>query len=55
MTQLITNDDLAREYHRKRLLELSLKSIGEKLQLGNPTDEQKRWIKNKIKSRSWDN
>jgi hypothetical protein len=45
MTQLITNDDEIKEYHRKKLLELSLKSIGEIPELEELTDEQKEWVK----------
>ena len=47
MTQLITKDDEAKEYHRKRLYELSLKSLGETPQLEKPNEEQKQWIKKK--------
>ena len=46
MTQLITKNDEIKEYHRKRLYELSLKSIGEKPQLEKPNDEQQKWVEN---------
>jgi hypothetical protein len=34
-----------KEYHRKRLYELSLKSIGKSTELEELTDEQKQWVK----------
>jgi hypothetical protein len=39
-----TIEDEIKEYHRKKLYELSLKSIGEIPQLDVPTDEQKEWV-----------
>lgn len=54
MTQLITKDDEIREQHRKRLYELSLKSIGEIPQLEEPSYEQKEWFVHKMKvARAW--
>jgi hypothetical protein len=40
-----SNEDKIKQYHRKRLLELSLKSLGEIPQLDDPTEEQKEWMK----------
>ena len=59
MTQVITHkdkDDEIRAYHRKRLAELSEKSIGEIPQLVEPTNEQNQWVKRKMRgnSRSWE-
>jgi hypothetical protein len=54
MTQLITNDDEAREYNRKKLYELSLKSIGDIPQLDEPNEEQKGWMHFRLThSSSW--
>jgi hypothetical protein len=33
-----------KDYHRKKLYDLSLKSLGELAQLDEPTDEQKEWV-----------
>jgi hypothetical protein len=41
-----SNEEKIKEYHRKKLLELSLKSIGKSPKLEEPTDEQKQWMKN---------
>ena len=38
--------DEIKEYHLKRLYELSLKSIGKSTELEELTDEQKQWVKN---------
>jgi len=38
-----------KQYHLKKLYELSIKSLGEIPQLGNPIKEQKQWIKRKLK------
>lgn len=40
MTQLIIDKE-SKQYHLRRLYDLSLKSIGEIPQLDEPTDEQK--------------
>jgi hypothetical protein len=40
-----SNDEEIKEYHLKRLYELSLKSIGKKPELEELTDEQKEWVK----------
>jgi hypothetical protein len=40
----------AKEYHLKKLYELSLKSLGEIPQLEEPTDEQKEWVLRKLKA-----
>jgi hypothetical protein len=55
MTQLITDKE-SREYHLKKLYELSLKSIGEISQLAEPTDEQKESVIHKMKApwRAWE-
>jgi len=38
-----------KEYHSRKLYELSLKSLGEIPQLKEPNQEQKQWIKRKLK------
>lgn len=50
MTQLITDKE-SKQYHLRRLYDLSLKSIGEIPQLDEPTDEQKEWVIRKMKAR----
>ena len=40
-----SNLNETKEYHLKRLHELSLKSIGEIPRLEKPNEEQKEWIK----------
>ena len=40
-----SNDEEIKQYHRKRLAELSLKSIGKPIELEELTDEQKQWVK----------
>jgi hypothetical protein len=47
------NEAQIKEYHRKKLLELSLKTIGEIPQLEDPNEEQLSWSKNRMKRR-WD-
>ena len=42
--QLVTDKQKIKEYHLKKLYELSLKSIGEIPQLEEPTYEQKEWV-----------
>jgi hypothetical protein len=42
-----------RRDHRKRLLELSQKSVGEIPQLHDPNDEQKEWVIRKMKAPRW--
>ena len=46
----------AKEYHLKKLYELSLKSLGEIAQLEEPTSEQKEWALTKLKlsRRDWE-
>jgi len=39
-----------KEYHLKKLYELSLKSLGEIPQLEEPTDDQKEWVLGKLKA-----
>lgn len=43
-------DGQIREYHLKKLYELSLGALGEILQLEEPTYEQKCWIVRKLKA-----
>ena len=45
------NDEDIKEYHRKRLLELSLKTIGEIPELQEPDYFQKDWVVRKMKRR----
>ena len=49
-------DEQTREYHRKRLYELSLKTIGVVPWLDDPTNEQKEWFIQRMKGsrRSWE-
>jgi hypothetical protein len=42
-------DKETKEYHLKKLYELSLKSIGEIPQLEDPSYEQKDWVIRKLK------
>jgi len=43
-----------REYHLKKLYELSIKTIGEIAELVKPNQEQKQWIDYKLKhSNAW--
>ena len=52
MRQLLTNnDDEIRKYHRQRLLELSLKSLGEIPKLEDPNEEQQQWIEIKMRTK----
>jgi hypothetical protein len=41
--------DEIKEYHRKKLYELSLKSLGVIPSLDEPTDEQKEWALRKLR------
>jgi hypothetical protein len=54
MTQVF-HDESKKQYHLKKLYELSLKSLGEIPQLDEPTDEQKEWVIREMKapSSSW--
>jgi hypothetical protein len=48
--QIITKEDEEiKELHRKKLLELSLRSIGEIPQLEEPDYDQKAWVVRKMK------
>lgn len=51
-----TNSERIKEYHRKRLEQLSLKSIGEIPQLDKLTEEQKLWVNRRMKDSptSWE-
>lgn len=51
MTQLITDKEI-KQYHLKKLFELSLKSIGEIPQLVEPDEEQKQWIEFRLSDAS---
>ena len=44
----MTNEE-TKQYHLKRLEDLSLRSIGEKPQLEEPTYEQKIWVLRRLK------
>jgi len=48
-TTIIQTDEETREFHRKRLLELSEKSIGEIPQLEEPDYDQKAWLVRKMR------
>jgi hypothetical protein len=39
-------DEEIKEYHRKKLYELSLKLVGKPAELEELTEEQKEWVKN---------
>jgi hypothetical protein len=49
VTQITKEDEEIKQYHRKKLLELSLKSLGEIPQLDDPTEEQKEWVIRKMR------
>ena len=51
-----TNPERIKQYHRKRLEKLSLKSIGEIRQLDKLTEEQKQWVNRRLKvpATSWE-
>jgi len=40
----VMTEQETKEYHLKKLYELSIKSIGEKPQLNEPTDEEIEWV-----------
>lgn len=40
-----SNDEEIKQYHRKRLEALALKSIGKPIELDELTYEQKQWVK----------
>ena len=42
--QVVTDPEKIKKYHRERLYNLSLKSLGQIPQLEEPTDEQKEWV-----------
>lgn len=50
------DDQAIKERHLKRLKELSEKSLGEVPQLDKPTNEQKEWMKRRMRgsARSWE-
>lgn len=49
-------DEEIKEYHRKRLYELSLSHIGDIPQLDGPAYGQKQWVKRRMhgSARSWE-
>ena len=48
-------DEEIREYHRKKLYEISLKTIGTVPWLDEPTDDQKQWFIHRMKGPiSWE-
>jgi len=52
MLKVITDEE-TKEYHLKKLYELSIKSLGKIPQLEDPTYEQKQWFIRKMKARSF--
>jgi hypothetical protein len=48
-TKQLTDEEI-REYHRKRLYELSLKTLGAVPWLDEPNEEQKAWVIRRMKS-----
>jgi hypothetical protein len=54
MTTIVEDKD--KEYHLKRLLELSLKTLGAVPWLDDPTDEQKEWFVRRMRGskKSWE-
>jgi hypothetical protein len=47
----VMTDDETRAYHRKKLFELSIKSLGQIPQLDDLNEEQQQWIERKMKGR----
>jgi hypothetical protein len=49
-------DEETREYHRKRIFELSLKTVGAVPWLDEPSYEQKAWLIHRMRGsrRSWE-
>jgi hypothetical protein len=47
MTTIIEDKD--KEYHLKRLLELSIKSLGEIPRLDDPSEEQEEWVNRRMR------
>ena len=45
----VMTEQETKEYHLKKLLVLSLRSVGEISQLDEPTDEQKKWVLYRLK------
>jgi hypothetical protein len=43
-------EEQTKEYHLKKLFELSLKSLGEIPQLDEPSGEQKHWLERRMKA-----
>lgn len=42
-------DEEIREYHRKRIFELSLKTVGAVPWLEEPTEDQKQWVNRRMR------
>jgi hypothetical protein len=54
-TKELTDQEI-KEYHLKKLLELSLKSLGQIPWLDEPSDEQKEWFIHRMRGsrRTWE-
>jgi hypothetical protein len=52
----VKTDEQIKQEHLKHLEQLALSHIGDIPQLGEPTDEQKEWIKRRMKgsAKSWE-
>jgi len=52
----VMTEEETKEYHVKKLYELSIKSLGEIPQLGDPTDEQLQWVNRRMRAsaKSWE-
>ena len=46
-------DEEIKDYHRKRLYDLSLKTVGAVPWLDEPSYEQKEWFVHKMKAPNW--
>jgi len=46
--QVVTDKQKIKEYHLKKLHDLSVKSLGELPQLHEPTYDQKQWVLHKL-------
>jgi hypothetical protein len=49
----MTTQVIDKEYHWKRLEQLTISHIGDIPQLDTPTYEQKRWILNRLRGTAW--
>ena len=50
--RMMTEEE-TKEYHLKRLLELSSKSQGKIPQLEEPNEEQREWLERRMKAPAW--